>query len=201
MKLPLPKFSKPKTALTSGILVAIIFGLALFVYFNGSKQENKTLRPGEQYGVQYRDPSEIVITNLGNGTKRAEDKRQGYSVVVPSDWQIEKPETVNRNLSFYSGSCKFGTGFMNSELKLEDVIKNNEEDQNYMTVKQYTKEDFAKNNYTGAHTILFTEETGFVERYYIQVDNKIFSVSLGVLDKNKEICSQELLQLANSLEL
>ena len=196
------QFSKPKAVLTSGILGLIILGLALFVYFSGVKRETKILRPGEQYGVQYRDPSEIVITDLGNGTKRAEDKRQNYSVVVPSDWNIQEPTAVYDIFNFFdeTNGCRFSSGYSETEMTLSDFIdKTDPRRDEFITVKNYSIEDF--NNLSGKYTKFEIEETGYFESLDFEKNNHVFSISLGVLDGNREICSQELLQLAESLEL
>jgi len=199
MKLPVLFFKGNATRGQVLMLAFILLILTLGLFVIKIVKQPNELRPGEEYGVQYRAPGEIEITQVGD-TKRVTDNRQNYSVTVPSSWQIEKPETTTRDVTFYTENCKFVTGYINEEMKLDELIKNNESDHAYATVKEYRKENFTKDNYFGLHTILITEETGFVEIYYFQVGSKIFSAGLGA-ENADALCSQELLQLAESLEL
>ncbi len=203
MKLP-TLFFKGKATRGQVLMLAfilLILTLGLFV-IKIVKQSNE-LRPGEKYGVEYRAPGEIEITQVGEN-KRVTDNRQNYSVTVPSSWQIEKPETVTHSFYFYDNTngCKFSTSYYENPATLEEIVQQNDvRNDPYLTVTSYDVEDIVIDNFSGKHTIFETLETGYLEGIDLKKEGKIFSTGLGVLDGNREICSQELLQLAESLEL
>jgi hypothetical protein len=151
----------------------------------------RKLRPGEQYGVQYREPGEIVVEDLGNGKKRVTDKRQKYSVEVPAGWQVEEPKTVDDIFAAHlNGECSVSSGFLppSAPQDLDQVIRENEEQSlPDLTVKQFHKEDLILSGFAAKRTILESEEFGYTEGIYIAT-TPIFSASLAVRGTNKEKC-------------
>jgi len=204
MKLPVLFFKGNATRGQVLMLAFILLILTLGLFVIKIVKQPNELRPGEEYGVQYRAPGEIEITQVGD-TKRVTDNRQNYSVTVPANWNIQEPTAVYDIFNFFddTNGCQFSAGYSEIETTLEDFVAETDPRQDeFVTVESYKIEDFNLKNLFGKHTIFETAETGYFESLDFEKENYIFSISLGVLNSGSgTICSQELLQLAESLEL
>lgn len=145
------------------------------------KRQQKNLRPGEQYGVEYRQPGEVVIEDLGNGNKRITDKRQGYSVEVPADWQIQRPRASEDIFSFYANNqCIFSTGYLKTDLSAAQFVQESENRDNpYLSINKYEVTDITSLGFSGKRVIRDSTENGYSQAIYLDANKSLFAVSVG----------------------
>jgi hypothetical protein len=189
--------------IVGGILILAVGFVMWYGVKHPSPERVRKLRPGEQYGVQYREPGEIVVENTDAHHQRAIDKRRGYSVEIPDDWFVEKPDTVTHSFSFYQfeRGCKISSEFDRDGFNIEAAIKSAEEDHVYLTVQRY---EILKREFQGlpaTYVILESQEWGRSDTIYLPIRGGVFSATLFIQGNNPEYCTQEFERMISSLRL
>lgn len=164
------------------------------------RREREGLRPGEEYGVQYREPGEIVIEDIGGGKKRVTDTRQGYSVEVPVDWSTDEPETKDDSLTFWTPECRFELGFITDGRSPEDIIAANEENNlPFLTVEEYEIDDTQVAGLPAKHVVISSVERGYSEKVYVATGRATFGLSFFALMEDRSSCKDAFLQLLDHI--
>ena len=170
-------------------ITALIVAAALGVlYFIGAEQAQAPEAP--TYTIppeELRNPEEIVVE--GN---RFTDTRQGYSGIISSEWEIEKPTLVTEPLTFISekNGCRLNSGFLPTQQTPEELIEELKQDPiPFLKIKKFEILDVAVANRIAKKVILDSEEQGYSEAIYSRVEDKTFQMSIYVFGNNSDVCS------------
>ena len=171
-------------------ITALVVAAALGVlYFVGAKQAQAPEAPA--YTIppeEMRNPEEIVVE--GN---RFTDTREHYSGIIPEGWSIEKPDTIQKGISFYGPivsekGCKIVSDFLVGDHAPAYFIDQRKLDLEYMTVRSKEEGDVSIAEYQGKYFQVQSDELGFSKSIYLYVNDKTFGVGLFAQSDIKDSC-------------
>lgn len=153
-------------------------------------------------GVLVHQESPIEIIVLKNGQKLVRNKREGFEVRIPGEWEIEasgrafySPATVTEGRG-----CKIENGNARNtqNLSARELVAIPKEIDPFVSIVTNQRAVKIVRGLEAVHTVIETLETGYSEEIEIPYGEKIYWFALFAAASDKRECSETFNNLINS---
>ncbi|MCX6789390.1 MAG: hypothetical protein NTZ42_02155 [Candidatus Gribaldobacteria bacterium] len=183
------------------IIVGLVGVVAIVAVAGGFFWWQNRLTPVEKWGaIAYTDAKDYIVTDTPNG-KLVENKKEGLSFIVPSDWVRTNKDTEG-DAMFLSPDAKIKEGNQMLEQGCKIVAAVAKVKTNIDVLEQYLKENFSWSsnerslyerlkiaNYPTIRNSFDNSKLGvYFDNTHIVTSKALYEVVLEASEQNKESC-------------